>query len=84
LQATGVDLSARIADFGGCEARPLPVSDLVDLLTKLGKEKGFGHGSFRPVYLIYRVLSAIGTHPTLNILDSYFMPEGSSASLLAR
>jgi hypothetical protein len=76
LQATGVDLSDRIADFEGCEARPLPVSDLVDLLTKLGMEKGFGNESFRPIYLIYRVLSAIGTHPTLNILDSYFMPGG--------
>jgi hypothetical protein len=63
LQATGVDLGDRIADFGGYEARPLPVSDLVDLLTKLGMEKGFGNESLRPIYLIYRVLSAIGTHP---------------------
>jgi hypothetical protein len=76
LQATGVDLSDRIADFGDCEPRPLPVSDLVDQLTRLGKEKGFGNESFRPIYLIYRMLSAIGTHPTLNILDSYFVPGG--------
>ena len=76
LQPTGIDLSDRIADFGACQARQLPISELVDLLTKLGKEKGFGNESFRPLYLIYRVLSAIGMHSTLNILDAYFVPGG--------
>jgi hypothetical protein len=80
LQPTGVDLSDRIADFGACQARQLPISELVDLLTKLGKEKGFGNESFRPLYLIYRVLTAIGMHPTLNILGAYFVPGGSFAS----
>jgi hypothetical protein len=34
-----------------------------DLLTRLAREKGFGNETFRPIYLIYRVLSGIGTHP---------------------
>jgi len=29
-----------------------------------------------PIYLIYRVLSGISTHPTLNILESYLTPGG--------
>jgi hypothetical protein len=76
LRPTGLDLSDRIADFRGTQARQLPVSELVDLLTGLAKEKGFGNETFRPIYLIYRVLSSIGTHPTLNILESYLTPGG--------
>jgi hypothetical protein len=76
LRPTGLDLSDRIADFSGIQARPLPVSELVDMLTKLAKEKNFGNETFRPIYLIYRVLSGIGTHPTLNILESYLTPGG--------
>jgi hypothetical protein len=74
LRPTGLDLSDRIAAFGEYEARPLPVSEIVDALTKLGPVKDFGRESFRPLYLIYRVLSAIGPHATLNIFDSYLMP----------
>lgn len=76
LRAVELDLSDRIADFGEHEGRQLPVSDIIDLLTKLAPEKGFGNESFRPIYLIYRVLSSISVHATLNILDSYFMPDG--------
>lgn len=74
LQPTGLDLSDRIAAFGDYEARPLPVSEIVDALTKLAPEKGFGRESFRPLYLIYRVLSTIGAHASLNILEAYLMP----------
>jgi len=74
LRPTGVDLSDRIAAFGAYEARPLPVSEIVDALTKLGPARGFGRESFRPLYLIYRVLSAIGPHATLNIFESYLVP----------
>jgi hypothetical protein len=74
LQPTGLDLSDRIAAFGAYDARPLPVSEIVDALTKLGPAKGFGSESFRPLYLIYRVLSAIGPHATLNIFESYLVP----------
>ena len=76
LQPTGLDFKDRIADFGSYEERPLPVSEIVDALTKLALDKGFGKESFRPLYLIYRVLSSIGTHPTLNVFDAYFMPGG--------
>lgn len=76
LRPTGLDLSDRIADFSDIQAGQLPVSELVDLLTGLAKEKGFGNETFRPIYLIYRVMSGIGTHPTLNILESYLTPGG--------
>lgn len=74
LRPTGLDLSDRIAVFGDYEARPLSVSEIVDALTKLAPEKGFGFESFRPVYIIYRVLSTVGTHTSLNILEAYLMP----------
>jgi hypothetical protein len=74
LQPTGLDLSDRIAAFGAYEARQLPVSEMVDTLTKLALEKGFGRESFRPIYLIYRVLTTIGTHANLNILEAYLLP----------
>jgi hypothetical protein len=74
LQPTGLNLSDRIAAFGEHEAQSLPVSDIVDALIKLAPEKGFGFESFRPLYLIYRVLSGIGTHASLNILDAYLTP----------
>ena len=44
--------------------------------TKWGPEKGFSRESFRPVYLIYRTLSAIGTNASMHILDVYFVPGG--------
>jgi hypothetical protein len=74
LQPTGLDLSDRIAAFGTYDAQPLPVSEIVDALTKLALEKGFGRESFRPLYLIYRVLSSIGAHASLNILEAYLLP----------
>ncbi len=74
LQPTGLDLTDRIAAFGHLDARPLPVSEIVDALTKLGPVKGMAMESFRPLYLIYQVISSIGMHATLNILDAYFVP----------
>lgn len=70
----------------GIDPQPLPVRDVVDLLTKLAVEKGFGQESFWPIYLIYRALSMIGTHPTMHVLRSYLIAKGfvrSSASLQA-
>jgi hypothetical protein len=75
LRPSGIDLTDRITDFGNVDARSLPVSEVVDILTRLAPEKGFGRESFRPLYLIYWVLSSI-THPTLNVYDSYFLPTG--------
>jgi hypothetical protein len=74
LRPTGLDLSDRIAAFGAYEAQSLPVSEIVDALTKLAPEKGFGRESFRPLYLIYRVLSTIGAHASLNVLEAYLLP----------
>lgn len=74
LRPSDINFSDRIADFGSYEARSLPVSEVVDALTKLALEKGFGRENFRPLYLIYRALSSIGTHPTLNVFDAYFIP----------
>ena len=74
LRPSGLDLSDRIAAFDGYEARQLPVSEIINALTKLAQEKKFGQESFRPLYLIYRVLSTIGTHTSLNILEAYLAP----------
>jgi len=74
LRTTGLDLTDRIEDFGAYEAQSLAVSEVVDALTELAPLKGFGRESFRPIYLIYRVLSAIGTHPTMHVFDAYFLP----------
>ena len=76
LSSTGLDLSNLIEGFGPHEAQGLSVSEIVDALTKWGPEKGFSRESFRPIYLIYRTLSAIGTHASMHILDAYFVPGG--------
>lgn len=76
LSGSRVDLSDAIASFGGLKAEALPVRTVVDALTKLGPEKGFGRESFTPMYHIYRVLSGGSLHPTLNVLDAYFLPGG--------
>jgi hypothetical protein len=76
LSATGVDLSDVIASFGDLEAESLPVRTVVDALTRWGPEKGFGRESFTPMYHIYRVISGGSLHPTLNVLDAYFLPGG--------
>jgi hypothetical protein len=76
LSSTGLDLSSLIDGFGPHEAQGLSVSEIVDSLTKWGPEKGFSRESFRPIYLIYRTLSAIGTHASMHILDAYFVPGG--------
>jgi hypothetical protein len=77
LRPTGIDLSDRIADFNGLNGQALPVSEVVEALTKLGAQQGFARETFMPLYLIYRVVSATSVHPTLNVLDSYFTRPGS-------
>jgi hypothetical protein len=74
LASVDIDLSDRIADFSEFQARGLPFSEVVAALTKLGPEKGFANETFAPIYLIYRMLSAGGTHPTIHVYDSYFRP----------
>ncbi|GAA1797177.1 hypothetical protein HC028_19845 [Planosporangium flavigriseum] len=72
LVSHSIDLSDRIADFGTLQPQSLATAEVIDALTKLAPVRGFGRESFRPIYLIYRMLSGGATHPTLNVLDSYF------------
>jgi len=74
--AAGVDLSTRIADFGGIDARKLPLNAIAGLLTKLGPSEGFANEDFAQVYLYYRLMSGASAHPTLHLYDSYFQPPG--------
>ena len=39
---------------------------------------------FQPIYHVYRVLSGLGTHPTLDVLDSYIDQEPSATFISAR
>jgi hypothetical protein len=70
----GIDLTTRISDFTGIQARGLSLSEIVDELTKLGPEHGFARESFAQVYLYYRLMSGASAHPTLHLYDSYFEP----------
>lgn len=74
LVPADIDLSDRIADFPDLTPRDLRFSEVVEKLTKLGPEKGFANETFAPIYLIYRMLSGVGTHPTIHVYDSYFRP----------
>jgi len=76
LRESGIDLASRIGDFAGLKPATLPVSVVVDALTKLAPKEGFGRESFRPVYQIYRLVSAVGPHPTLHLYDWYLCPGG--------
>lgn len=76
LRPTAVDLSGAIASFGELKAEQLSVRTVVDTLTKWGPQKGFGRESFTPLYQIYRVLSGVSLHPTMDVLDAYFLPGG--------
>lgn len=49
LRESGIDLTSRIGDFAGLEPATLPVSVVVDALTKLAPKMNFGRESFRPV-----------------------------------
>jgi hypothetical protein len=71
LSPVGIDLTRLIAEFGEHEAQALSVSEIVDSLTKWGPEKGFGRESFRSIYLNYRMLSTVGTHATMHVLERY-------------
>jgi len=73
LARTGIDLSKRIADFGGLTPRELSVAEVVQALTHLAKRRGFARESFEPMYLIYRLISAAGIHPTLSLYDWYLV-----------
>ena len=62
----------------------LPLRQLIDQLEGLARKKGLGSESFQPIYHVYRVLSGLGTHPTLDVLDSYIDQEPSATFISAR
>jgi hypothetical protein len=53
------------------DPQALSVIEVIQLLTRLGKSKGFSRESFIPVYHVYRVISSVGPHPSLYVYDSY-------------
>ncbi len=76
LSTINVDLTEAIDGLSAHPAQGLPIKNIVDVLTGLGPQKGFSRESLRPMYVIYRTLSTIGTHTNISILDAYFMPGG--------
>ncbi|MEW2161358.1 hypothetical protein AB0950_40255 [Streptomyces sp. NPDC007189] len=71
LKPIGIDLNETIAGFGPLTAQELTVSEMVDTLTKWGPTRGFATESFRTLYFYYRLLSGLGTHATMTVLDQY-------------
>lgn len=76
LHQSGIDLRNRIGASTVRQPADLPLSVVVDSLTKLAPKLGFGRESFRPVYQIYRLISAAGPHPTMDLYDAYIRPGG--------
>jgi len=75
LTPTGIDISQRLTrDLAGITPQSLPLSEITDRLTELGPQKGFALESLRPVYILYRILSAGAVHANLNVYDAYFQP----------
>jgi hypothetical protein len=66
-------VTALIAGFGSLEAKPLSVSQMVDQLSEWAPRRGIGQESLRPMYLDYRILSTIGTHASMHVLDELFI-----------
>jgi hypothetical protein len=77
LEPSPVDLTARIENFGDVHAQKLPMTEVIDALTKLAQHLGFGRESFEPIYLVFRALSGGATHPNLNVLDAYLHQPGN-------
>ncbi|MFI6690053.1 hypothetical protein [Streptomyces sp. NPDC050485] len=81
LKPINIGLSQVIAEFGSLTAQKLPVSEMVDTLTKWGPARGFAEESFRSLYFYYRLLSGLGAHATMAVLDQY-VPTGASDSFV--
>ena len=59
------------ASLPGVVPEKLPLATLISRLSKLAGEVGFGTEQFDPVYHVYRIVSAVGPHPTLHLWGSY-------------
>jgi hypothetical protein len=55
--------------------RTLTVEQVCGKLTRMARDQGFGRESFAPVYHVYRILPAVGTHPTLHVTSGYLRRE---------
>ncbi|WP_405945435.1 hypothetical protein OG588_49330 [Streptomyces prunicolor] len=84
LKPIGIDLSEAIAEFGSLMAQELTVSEMVDTLTKWGPTHGFATESFRTLYFYYRLLSGLGTHATMTVLDQYVPTRPSDSFVRVR
>ncbi len=62
------DLESALPDV---EPRALPIANLIPMLTRMAREQGFGTERFDPVYHVYRLISAVGPHPTLYVYAAY-------------
>lgn len=71
LEPFRLDLNDVIDEFGVHPAQGLPISEIVEALTKWGPERGFAQESLAPVYVIYRFLSSVGAHTTMSVLEEY-------------
>jgi hypothetical protein len=68
----GWDLAPTISSLEGTDPKVLPFSTIIAKLNKLAKEKAIGEENFDVIYIMaYRLLSTVGAHPTLEILNSY-------------
>jgi hypothetical protein len=55
----------------GAKRQGLSLEHIVAELTKLATAGNFGKESFEPLYLHYRTLSTIGSHPGVGVYDGY-------------
>ncbi|MDI5907005.1 MULTISPECIES: hypothetical protein [Streptomyces] len=84
LKPVSLDLSEAIAGFGPLAAQELTVSEMVDTLTKWGPTRGFATESFRTLYFYYRLLSGLGTHASMTVLDQYVPTRPSDSFVRVR
>ena len=55
----------------GVVPKALPIANLIPILTRMARDQGFGTERFDPVYHVYRLISAVGPHPTLYVYAAY-------------
>jgi hypothetical protein len=72
LESTNKDLDDR-------SSTEFSVKQVVDWLAKEGPVQGFATQDFEPIYHCYRLMSSIGIHTTMNVLEHY-MDKTSSSS----
>jgi len=64
----GVELRKHIS---GVTPNQLPFRQVVDKASKLALSQRYSNEPFDPIYHVYRLLSAVGVHTSLGLLDGY-------------